>query len=460
MKLTSKSLPTLILAGLAFTSPSVFATNGYFTHGVGGKMKGMAGAGMGSNADMGPMVVANNPALAVFTQDNLELGLALFSPRRSYDASASLANGQGGAFTVGAGEYKSSSNLFGVPYAAKNWVLQDDRAITLSAYGRGGMNTDWDDNSAFATFDPDGPGPASPGNFPGPFGGGEAGVDLVQLFVSVNYASKISERLAWGIGPVLAVQAFEAKGLGAFSPYTQTFAESGGTNMPTNLTGNGHDTSVGLGLSFGLWAGITDRLSAGLSYQTRIEASEFDDYSDLFARSGSFDVPASIRGGLSYLARDNLRLNLDVEHTQYGEIDSVGNPMSLLAGCPSAQLGGTNFANCLGGHDGAGFGWLDMTNYKLGAQWDASGGAQWRLGYSYGEQPIRGKDALFNILAPGIMEQHYTAGYTGQLSNGREWTIALMYSPEKKVKGANMFDPTQSIELKMYEFELEFSFLF
>lgn len=456
----NKPLGSLILTGFLFASVGASATNGYFTHGVGGKLKGMAGAGMGSNADMGPIAAANNPALAVFSGDKLELGVALFSPSRSYGASASMANGQGGAFTVGAGEYNSNSNLFAVPYAAKNWVLEDDRAITLSVYGRGGMNTDWDDGAAFATFDPDGPGPASPSSFPGPFGGGDAGVDLSQLFISINYASKYSERLAWGVSPILAVQAFEAEGVGAFAPFTQTFAQSGGTTMPSSLSNNGHDTSIGLGLSLGLWVGLSDSLSAGLSYQTRMEASEFDDYSDLFARGGSFDIPASIRGGLSYLASDNLRLNLDVEHTQYAEVDSVGNPMSLIAGCPSAGLGGTNFANCLGGHDGAGFGWLDMTSYKMGAQWSAASGTDWRLGYSYGEQPIRGKDALFNILAPGIMEQHFTAGLSSQLSNGNEWTIALMYSPEKKVKGANMFDPTQSIELKMYEFEIEFSFQF
>jgi len=460
MTVLNKSLASLILTAGLLTSISASATNGYFTHGVGGKMKGMAGAGMGSNADMGPIVVANNPALAVFAGDNLELGLAFFSPFRSYTASSSLANGQGGAFTVGAGEFKSSRNLFAVPYVAKNWVWEDGRAITLSAYGRGGMNTDWDSNAAFASFDPDGPGPASTSDFPGPFGGGAAGVDLSQLFVSLNYASKVSERFAWGISPILALQAIEVQGIGAFAPYTKTFAQSGGTEMPVSLTDNGHDTSVGLGLALGFWLGISDSLSAGLSYQTRMETSEFDDYSDLFARSGAFDIPASIRAGLSYLVSDNLRLNLDVEHTQYAEIDSVGNPMALIAGCPSAGLGGTNLANCLGGHDGAGFGWLDMTNYKIGAERQAGDGSVWRLGYSYGEQPIRGKDALFNILAPGIMEKHFTAGLTKQLSSGKEWTIALMFSPEKKMRGKNLFDPTQSLELKMYEFEIEFSLQF
>ena len=457
----SNKMFALGLTGLCLLSSSpIMATNGYFTHGVGSRIKAMAGAGVGSDSNLGPIVVANNPALAIFTPESLELGLGLFSPRRSYSASSSLANGQGGAFTLGAGEIDSSSELFPVPYGAKNWRLGDDRAITLMAYGRGGMNTDWDSASASAIFDPDGPGPAPVSTNPGTFGGGDAGIDLAQLFISVNYASKQSDRFAWGIGPILAVQSFEATGLAAFSGFTETFAASGGTAMPTNLTNNGHDDAYGLGLSLGFWWGISDTLSAGLSYQSRMEMSEFDNYSDLFARGGAFDIPASIKGGLSLKARSNLRLNLDFEHTQFGEIDSVGNSMALIAGCPTAQLGGTTVDNCLGGQHGAGFGWQDMTTYKIGAEWQATDNLIWRFGYSYGEQPVNGQDALFNVLAPGIIERHYTAGVTLSRPNGNDFSVVLMVAPEKSVKGSNMFDPTQALELKMNQFELEFSYQF
>jgi long-chain fatty acid transport protein len=35
-----------------------------------------------------------------------------------------------------------------------------------------------------------------------------------------------------------------------------------------------------------------------------------------------------------------------------------------------------------------------------------------------------------------------------------------MYAPEKSVTGPNMFDPTQTIELSMDQFEFELSYLF
>ena len=34
-----------------------------------------------------------------------------------------------------------------------------------------------------------------------------------------------------------------------------------------------------------------------------------------------------------------------------------------------------------------------------------------------------------------------------------------MYAPSNSVKGVNMFDPTQEIEIEMSQFELEFSYL-
>ncbi len=65
---------------------------------------------------------------------------------------------------------------------------------------------------------------------------GKAGVDLSQAFLTLNYSAKVGDNFAWGIGPVFAVQMFEAKGVGTFAPVTKTFAASGGTVFPTALS--------------------------------------------------------------------------------------------------------------------------------------------------------------------------------------------------------------------------------
>lgn len=479
MNITTRNTATWLLAGSLFAfSSSALATNGYFTHGVGTQSKGMAGTGIGSNADMGAIMSASNPALGVFVDDRWEAGLSIFSPRRSYTASASQLNGGfidlGGcdpmapdpavclpSHTIAQGKIDSSSEWFPIPYVAKNWSLANDANITASFYGRGGMNTDWDSGNASATSYFCGATPSGdPATGPGPYCAGVAGVDLSQAFLSVNYSAMIGNNFAWGIGPVFGLQMFEANGVQTFQVITETLATTGDIAQVKSLSNNGHEISAGAGIALGLWWGMSDTVSVGLSYQSKVLMGLLDDYSDLFAEEGDFDIPSSLKAGISVLASDSLRVNFDVEHTSYSEIDAVGNPMVNMFGCPLLPFGGTSVEACLGGEQGAGFGWQDMTTYKLGFEWRQDESNTWRFGYSYGEQPIQSADVLFNILAPGVMEQHVTFGLTRKAARGGDWNFSFMYAPEKSINGPSLFDPTQTIELSMSQLEFEVSYSF
>ncbi len=471
MSFTARKVAAWLLAmGMFVFSGAALATNGYFTHGVGAQSKGMAGTGVGSNADMGTIMGASNPALTVFAGDSWEAGLSFFSPRRSYTASPSTNDGFGGTVSLSTGTNDSSSEWFPIPYVAKSWKLANDNTLSFLFYGRGGMNTDWDNLNATATSgicDPTGQAVATG---PGPFCGGKAGVDLSQAFLTVNYAGKTSDKFAWGIGPVFAIQMFEANGVITYTPFTQTFADAFPPGAPAlNLSNNGHDSSIGWGLSAGIWAGLSDTVSIGLAYQSKISMGEFDDYADLFAQDGGFDIPSSIKAGISFLASDMLRINFDIEHIAYTDVDSVSNPLAnIFSGCPTANPMAPDSSGCLGGSNGGGFGWEDMTAYKLGFEWQRDEANTLRFGYSYGEQPIQSADVIFNVLAPGVMEDHITFGWTHTLANGKPLTFSLMYAPEVKVTGPNVFDftplapttPPQSIELKMTQFEFEVGYRF
>jgi long-chain fatty acid transport protein len=299
-------------------------------------------------------------------------------------------------------------------------------------------------------------------SLPGVFGGGDTGVNLNQAFLELTYSYKFSDQLAVGIAPVFVYQTFEAEGLMAFAPYTETFARSGGMSMPTNLTNNGADSSTGGGLKLGAIWNVSDALALSLSYQSEISTSEFDEYADLFAEQGSFDIPASLRAGVSYRANSEWEFHLDVETVNYNDIASVGNPLTNVGGCPTAGLGGSNFENCLGGDQGFGFGWEDMTIYQVGVEWEPADmdGISFRFGYNYAEQPIGADDVPINILAPATVEQHFTAGFCIERANGDDISVAFMYAPEKSVRGPNLFDPTQTIEFGMNQFEIEVAYSF
>jgi long-chain fatty acid transport protein len=437
-------------------SGNAMATNGYFTHGIGTHNKAQAGSGVASPEQA--IDAANNPASGVIVGDRLDLGLAIFSPRRSYDASDSQINGNFGAFTINADNVESGSEWFPIPYVAKSWTLENDAAITALFYGRGGMNTDYKDGSA--SFDPDGPGPAPVMTLPGTFGAGNTGVDLNQAFIELGYSFKRGD-FAFGIAPVIAIQAFEIKGVSSFGGFTKAFAASGGTQPPSNLSNNGVDYSYGFGLKAGVIWDFSESLNFSLSYHSRMYMEEFDKYSDLFAKEGMFDIPAVTRVGASWQATERLRLHVDVEHAQYGEIESIAEPLSLVFNCPTAGAGGTNLENCFGGNKGAGFGWSDVTTYKIGGSYVRGDSPfTYRFGYNYSEQPINDNDVVVNILAPAVVEQHFTFGVSRKTRKGNELSVAFMYAPENTITGTNLFDPTQTIDLTMDQYEIEFSWSF
>ena len=451
---------------LALAAGGASATNGYFTHGAGTKSKGQAGAGSANPEEL--MILATNPAGITALPESIDAGLSIFSPMRDYHTSESQANGgcfpPGGpancAFTIGPNNLSSDNEFFAIPFVAMNWKLSDVDYLATAFYARGGMNTKWEGGTA--SFDPTaGQGTTGPMTFPGTYGAGTAGVDLMQAFLNLTYARKLSDEFSLGASAIFAMQRFEARGVSTFAPYTKTYVESyfttGQPAAPSDLSNNGHDLSYGYGGTLGLTWQPTEAFSFAAAYTTKMSMSDLSDYSDLFAQGGGFDIPSTWTVGLALKATDQLTLMFDVQEVKYTDVDSVANPIQNLFNCPIFNPSG-DFESCLGGDRGPGFGWDDMMIYKLGGSWQYDDQWTFRAGYSMADQPIASDQMTFNILAPGVMEQHFTVGFTKKQAGGNELNFSFMYAPEETVSGPNNFDPSQTVELKMEQFEFEVSY--
>ena len=184
----------------------------------------------------------------------------------------------------------------------------------------------------------------------------------------------------------------------------------------------------------------------GAAYKSRIYMTKLNSYSGLFAGQGGFDIPDSFNVELSWAINKTLTTAFDVEQIRYSQVKSVGNSLQpLLQGIP------------LGANNGPGFGWKDMTIYKLGAQWQQSDKLILRGGVSYGQQPIDSSQVLFNILAPGVQEWHLTTGFSYAFTGQDELSFAFMFSPPKTVTGQNPLSPGQTIQLEMYQLSGQFA---
>jgi long-chain fatty acid transport protein len=404
---------------LAVAAAPAFATNGYFSAGYGTRYKGMAGAGAALHLDT--LAPATNPAAMAFLGPRFDASLGLFNPNRSYTVTGNP-SGYPGTFGLTPGEVESDSRYFPMPGLGANWSVGENAAFGLSLYGNGGMNTNWPTSTFYA--------------------GTPTGMNLMQMFVAPTYAVKIAGKHGLGVTALGALQWFKAEGLGSFASFS---------SAPTKVSDNGNSYSYGAGVRVGYLGEWSKYFSIGASYQTKVWMSEFHDYAGLFAEQGGFDIPANWVAGIAIKPNEKVDIAVDVQQVLYSGIASVGNP--LLPNLMQAALGADG---------GAGFGWEDMTIVKGGVQLRAGEGWTWRTGYSYGKEPIPESEVLFNIIAPGVIEQHLTFGFSKLVKDTQEISLALTRAFSKKVTGANPLEVPglQSIELKMdqWEFELCWSF--
>lgn len=392
-----RSWIAIVVLLVVITSPTLgWATNGYFIHGVGVKAKGMAGAAIALPQDA--LAGGYNPAGMAFVGNRFDLGLDWFRPDRGSEIT-------GNANVPLNGQYDANDKQnFLVPELGVNKMLTECFALGLSVYGHGGMSTSY--TTAI-----------------GLFGTTNPGVDLSQLFIVPTLAVKLNEDHSLGLSLNLAWQRFKATGL-------ENFDNAMLTSGPGKVTNNDYDSSTGFGVRMGWMGHFGPVLTVGATYQSRTFMGEFEEYKGLFAEEGDFDIPSAFGVGVALAAGKRATLAFDVKHIRYSEVNAVANP--LLPNLGQAPLGD---------EDGAGFGWEDVTAYKLGLACEAGQTLTLRGGLNYGKQPIPESETLFNILAPGVVETHATLGATWTLPNGGEISLAYMHAFEKTVEGSSSIVP-------------------
>jgi long-chain fatty acid transport protein len=495
-------LPAAIaIACCVGASTSAVATNGYMSHAYSPAAKGMAGAGEAA-LPQDSLSIVGNPAGLTRVGRRADVGLSWFSPRREYDgltpSDAFCTTGcQQGAFAPigsgadGRGTVESENNDFLIPGLGYSQPINDVSAFGVALFANGGMNTDFRsaDTMAFpgvghlGTFGGGNPlanppaylPPAPPqilgSQIPGTtaLGGGNAGVDLEQLGISIGYARDLADNLSVGGSFLIGYQTIEVKGVGAFQGFTQTFTQSmlasasTRATSPSGLSDNGKDSAWGFGFQLGGIWDVNPKLTLGASYRSRMYMEKFDKYSDLFAEGGDFDLPPVANIGAAFRATDQLTFALDLQQIWYSEIDAIANKNELAERCNLREnFAGYDSRYCLGGSRGTGFGWDDMTVIKFGLQYDLNDKLTLRAGYSHGDSPIQGREVAFNTLSPAVIEDHWTLGGTYRLRDNYELTFWGMYAPENEVKGPGAFTASQApaIRMSQYEVGINFGWLF
>jgi long-chain fatty acid transport protein len=388
----------VLCGALALPAAPAWATNGYFMHGYGMEAIGRGGTAMAVGRDA--FAGANNPATLIHAGDQVELGMIAFRPERSASRTG-LGPGLDGATD-------SRNDLFPIPELAYSHMLHNDLALGVSVYANGGMNTDY----------PSGQFNCGRGAANILCGSTSLGVNMTQLFVAPTVAYALTPHQSIGIAPLFAAQRFSAEGLQAFS------STPGLSVAPDRVTNQGGDYSYGLGYRIGYQVELDQNWAFGASYSGKLHMSRFSRYAGLFARHGSFDVPENYAAGAVFRPDSSWTFALDYQRINYSGVSSVGSPSQL-----PAQLGADN---------GPGFGWHDVNVWKLGVEYAASPRWTLRAGFDHTDNPVHKQDITFNILAPGVVTNHATLGFTYHTSPRGDLTVAYMHAFKHATEGTSI----------------------
>ena len=205
----------------------------------------------------------------------------------------------------------------------------------------------------------------------------------------------------------------------AVSPFSAAAPDSAGRYSP----GASSDAVWGLGFQVGAFYDDADTpWDFGVSYKSKQRFQEFAINS--FDSDGSprvlhmqLDYPSILSLGLAYSGFARTRIACDVRHIDY-------------EGTEGFQAAGF-------GPDGAvtGFGWSSIWAAAIGVEYDVTDRLRWRVGYSFNESPIDGQSIFFNSPAPALIQHHLSTGFTKEIGDCWDFSMAAKVGFENSVSG-------------------------
>jgi len=288
--------------------------------------------------------------------------------------------------SLGGATVVSDSKMFGIPQAAFSSKINDAMSWGIMAYAMGGMNTDYRT---------------------GPFGAGNPeSVNLQGMIIAPTLSYAFNKNVSAGAALLIGTMNLTARNLfGSFPVINNTF----------------DDSSVGYGVKLGVDAKITDGISIGAMIQPQMQMDEFSGFKTFlnnFGYTGDASIPLPNEYGI-------------------GAKFAAGKSMDIVADILFYQWSGNEVFEF--------FGWEDQIVYKVGLEFRPSDSMALRVGFNYGESPIKGgnttapistfggttADAAFaNYLFPAISETHITLGLSYKMDKSMTISGYYLYAPE------------------------------
>ncbi len=360
---------------VATITPVARATNGMKVIGVGPVQRSMAGVGVALPLDAATTVT--NPAGVSRLDKRFDIGVTYFAPDVAYTAHSDAR-----MVTNDGVETPSQSNPCFMPGAGVIVPISDRLTFGAGAYGVCGMGVDYPQN----------------------------------LYHNVTYTKYELMRLA----PALAYSISDRLSVGAalgLNYATMEFNAGPPSEVPHN-----DGEAFGIGVMVGSLYRLTDKISAGLAYETKQCFSLFTFDTPAGQDKLRLDQPQNMALGLAIRPTPKLKAAFDIVWIDW--------PQTMGRNKPAYSTNSSGAATW-------NMNWSEQTVYKAGLEYDLNEEVTLRAGYNYGKHPLDPSRAFENIAFPAVVEHHATAGMGIKLRKNMTLNIGLMYAPKVTFATAN-----------------------
>ncbi|MFO0911159.1 MAG: outer membrane protein transport protein [Isosphaeraceae bacterium] len=391
----------LVLAGLS----REVAAQGVVSPGAGPINLSMAGASTAAPVDFGASYW--NPAtLSFLERDEVLIGSQLMLPSLHYTSTlpAGAINGILPATT----RYGTSRSNSGVPTnlaIGTSFRLAPDSPMTmgLGIFGLVGGNVNFPGSYNTPTLAPRRP--------PQYFGLGPIYANTALLSIVPTASYQLGEHLAIAFSPVITT------GTVQFSPAFFAPGPRDPFGIPTFPAATNARPFWGAGFQLGVFYEVNDDWNVGFSYKSPVWQEKWSYSSstpDLAPRTIGIqaDVPAIYSWGVAYKGVDKLLVDVDFRYFDYRNAALWGDTI---------QSGGLN--------------WSSIFAVAVGAQYEWSERLTLRAGYLYNQNPINQVQTLFNIQAPGFIQNTLGLGASLRLNENLVFSAAWLHGFRADIEG-------------------------
>jgi long-chain fatty acid transport protein len=255
------------------------------------------------------------------------------------------------------------------------------------------------------------------------FGVGPVYSNLSILAITPMASLQLTDKLAVGGGPIIT------SGIPSFNPAFFAPGPKDQSGLPTFPAATNARTYWGAGFQVGLFYNLSENWNVGFSYKSPIWQERWDFNAatpNLLARRIGIQasIPEIFSWGIAYKGLPKTLIDVDLRYIDYA----------------NTSLFGTRVID-------GGLGWKSVFAVALGGQYQATENFTIRAGYLYNTNPIPAPLTLFNIQAPGIIQNTLTLGASYQVTDNVTLSMAWMHSFRNAIEGPIFQIPGSSVRL-------------